>query len=88
MTIPKPLAIEKTHIDRIIDEDLRLTRLVYSYTAYAAVGLFSEPSWESTSGSGLLSRTSGPSLAVLRTIALDSYERDRRHILATLVPLK
>jgi hypothetical protein len=39
VAIRKPLAIEKAHIDRIIDEDLSLTRLVYSYTASAAIWL-------------------------------------------------
>jgi cytochrome c oxidase cbb3-type subunit 1 len=39
MATSKPPAIEKTHIDWIIDEDLSLTRLVYAYTASAAVWL-------------------------------------------------
>ena len=32
----RPLAVEKSHIDRIIDADFSLTRLVYAYIACAA----------------------------------------------------
>jgi len=39
MIISKPLAVEKTHIDSIIDEDLRLTHLVYAYVVSAAFWL-------------------------------------------------
>jgi cytochrome c oxidase cbb3-type subunit 1 len=39
MSTSKPLAVEKSHIDRIIDEDLRLTYLVYAYAASAACWL-------------------------------------------------
>ena len=35
MSIHRPLALEKTHIDRIIDADFSLARLVYSYISSA-----------------------------------------------------
>jgi len=36
MPVHRPLTVEKTHIDQIIDADFSLTRLVYAYTACAA----------------------------------------------------
>jgi cytochrome c oxidase cbb3-type subunit 1 len=39
MAVRRPLAVEKTHIDRIIDEDFSLTRLVYAYIASASFWL-------------------------------------------------
>jgi cytochrome c oxidase cbb3-type subunit 1 len=39
MAVRRPLAVEKTHIDRIIDEDFGLTRLVYAYIASASFWL-------------------------------------------------
>ncbi len=39
MPTHRPLAVEKTHIDRIIDADARLTTLVYAYMASAALWL-------------------------------------------------
>ena len=39
MPTHRPLAVEKTHIDRIIDADARLTSLVYAYMASAAFWL-------------------------------------------------
>ncbi len=39
MPVNRPLAAEKTHIDRIIDEDYGLTRLIYAYAACASYWL-------------------------------------------------
>jgi cytochrome c oxidase cbb3-type subunit 1 len=39
MSARRPLAVKKTHIDRIIDEDFSLTRLVYSYIACSSFWL-------------------------------------------------
>jgi cytochrome c oxidase cbb3-type subunit 1 len=39
MSVRRPLAVEKTHIDLIIDEDFSLTRLVYAYIAAASFWL-------------------------------------------------
>ncbi len=39
MPTHRPLAVEKTHIEKIIDADERLTRLVYAFAASAAVWL-------------------------------------------------
>ena len=36
MPVHRPLAVEKSHIDQIIDADFSLTRLVYAYIACAA----------------------------------------------------
>lgn len=39
MPVHRPLTVEKTHIDSIIDADSSLTRLVYTYIASAACWL-------------------------------------------------
>jgi cytochrome c oxidase cbb3-type subunit 1 len=39
MSVRRPLAVEKTHIDLIIDEDFSLSRLVYAYIAAASFWL-------------------------------------------------
>jgi len=39
MPVNRPLAAEKTHIDRIIDEDYGLTRLIYAYAVCASYWL-------------------------------------------------
>jgi cytochrome c oxidase cbb3-type subunit 1 len=39
LPVNRPFVVEKTHIDKVIDEDFRLTRLVYAYIASASFWL-------------------------------------------------
>jgi len=50
MTTSKPLTVEKSHIDRIIDKDLRLTHLIYTCAvATACCLMIGSLVWESIS---------------------------------------